>query len=119
MIGILAIAFVWVILVVGALLMSVAQGLVPSSQGRTIGVAASTLVLFALFQPIRQRVQRIVDRRFDRARYDAERTVAAFGARLRDEVDLANLNAVVRQVVAATVAPVTVGIWTRQPDARS
>ena len=117
--GILAIVFVGVILVVSALLTSVAQGLVPSSQGRTIAVAASTLVVFALFQPIRQRVQRIVDRRFDRARYDAERTVVAFGARLRDEVDLANLNVEVRQVLTATVAPVTVGIWIRQRDARS
>jgi hypothetical protein len=82
-------------------------------------VAASTLVAAALFQPLRRRVQSLVDRRFNRSRYNAERTVAAFGARLRDEVDLANLDAEVRQVVAATVAPVIVGLWIRQPDAGS
>ena len=82
-------------------------------------VAASTLVVAALFQPLRRRVQSIVDRRFNRSRYDAERTVAAFGARLRDEVDLANICSEVRLVVAATVEPVTVEVWIRQPDARS
>ena len=96
------------------------QGLLdPLTGGNTVAVAASTLIVAALFQPLRRRVQRAIDRRFNRSRYDAERTVAAFGARLRDEVDLANLNAEVRQVVAATVTPVTVGVWIRQPDAGS
>ena len=87
--------------------------------GSSVAVAASTLVVAAIFQPLRRRVQSVVDRRFNRSRYDAERTAAAFGARLRDEVDLANLDAEVRQVVVATVAPVTVGLWIRQADARS
>ena len=110
--GILALVFVGTILVSQTVLSSFFRG-------NSVAVAASTLVVAALFQPLRRRVQRVVDRRFNRSRYDAERTVAAFGARLRDEVDLANLNAEVRQVVAATVAPVTVGVWIRQPDARS
>jgi hypothetical protein len=104
--GILAVVFVGTILVSQTVLASFFSG-------SSVAVAASTLVVAALFQPLRRRVQGVVDRRFNRARYDAERTVAAFGARLRDEVDLANLNAEVRQVVAATVAPVSVGLWIR------
>jgi hypothetical protein len=87
--------------------------------GNSVAVAASTLVVAALFQPLRRRVQAVVDRRFNRSRYDAERTAAAFSGRLREEVDLANICAEVRLVVAATVEPVTVEVWIRQPDARS
>jgi hypothetical protein len=108
--GVLALVFVGTILVTQTLLASFFSG-------SSVAVAASTLVVAALFQPLRRRVQRVVDRRFNRSRYDAERTVAAFAGRLRDEVDLANLNAEVRQVVTATVAPVIVGLWIRQPDA--
>ena len=87
--------------------------------GNSVAVAASTLVVAALFQPLRRRVQAVVDRRFNRSRYHAERTVTAFGARPRDEIDLAALDSEVRQVIAATVAPVTVGVWIRRPNARA
>ena len=93
--------------------------LAPLTGGNTVAVAASTLVVAALFQPLRQRVQAVVDRRFNRARYDAERTVAAFTSQLRDEVDLGNLSGDVLLVVAQTVAPATVGLWLREPAPRA
>ena len=83
----------------------------PLTAGNTVAVAASTLVAAALFQPLRRRIQAIVDRRFDRSRYDGERTVAAFAARLRDDVDIESLEAELGTVVGRTVAPVTLGIW--------
>ena len=90
--------------------------LAPLTGGNTLAVAASTLVAAALFQPLRRRVQTVVDRRFNRARYDAERTAAAFAAQLRDEVDLRNLSGDVLQVVAQTVAPATLALWLRRSE---
>jgi hypothetical protein len=91
--------------------------LAPLTAGNTVAVAASTLVVAALFQPLRRRVQAVVDRWFNRARYDAERTVAAFAAQLRDEVDLESLRADVVSMVTRTVVPATVALWLRQPEA--
>ncbi len=85
------------------------------TQDQTPAVAASTLVAFALFQPLRRRVQRAVDRRFDRARYDGERTAAAFAERLRDQVDLAGLESDIRGTVGAALRPSSAGIWIREP----
>ncbi len=79
------------------------------TQGQTLAVAASTLVAFALFQPLRRRVQRAVDRRFDRARYDGERTAVAFAERLRDQVDLAELEADIAGTISATLRPTSTG----------
>ena len=84
------------------------------TQGQTLAVAASTLVAFALFQPVRRRVQRAVDRRFDRARYDGERTAAAFAERLRDEVDLVTLAAELQGTVGAAVRPTISSLWLRE-----
>ena len=105
--GILALVFVGTILVSQTVLASFFSG-------NSVAVAASTLVVAALFQPLRRRVQSVVDRRFNRSRYDAERTVAAFSVRLRDEVDLADVDAAIRAVVSQTVAPAAVGLWMRQ-----
>lgn len=74
-------------------------------------VAGATLAAAALFRPVRLRVQRAVDRRFDRARYDAVREVEAFGARLRDQVELRGLVAEVEAVTARTVAPAGTWVW--------
>jgi hypothetical protein len=92
--------------------------LAPVTGGNTIAVAASTLVVAALFQPLRRRVQSVVDRRFNRSRYDAERTVAAFAADLRDDVELRDVHEAVRTVVARTVAPASLAIWMREGSGR-
>lgn len=83
------------------------------TQGQTLAVAGSTLVAFALFQPLRRRVQSVVDRRFDRARYDAQRTVEGFVAQLRDEFDLERVGGELGSVVDRTLAPTSVGVWLR------
>jgi hypothetical protein len=76
-----------------------------------VGVAASTLAAAALFNPVRRRVQRLVDRRFNRARYDADSIIAAFKIRLRDAVDLDTINQELRLAVNEAVAPVHASVW--------
>jgi hypothetical protein len=88
------------------------------TQGGTLAVAASTLVAFALFQPVRRRVQTAVDHRFDRARYDGDRTAAAFADRLREQVDLVGLEADIAGVVDDALRPTSVGLWIRRPGRR-
>jgi MFS family permease len=78
-----------------------------------VGVAASTLAAAALFNPLRIRVQRLVDRRFNRARYDADATVAAFSAALRDAVDLDTVRAELLAAVQRAVQPSSASIWIR------
>ena len=83
-----------------------------------IAVAASTLLVAALFNPLRVRVQRRVDRRFHRARYDADRMVAEFSGRLRDEVEITRLRQDILDVVDRSVEPDGVGLWLRPGPAR-
>jgi len=79
-----------------------------------IAVAASTLAAVAVFNPLRVRVQHIVDRRFNRARYDAEATIAGFTARLRGAVDLETVRSELLEVVNRAVEPAHASVWIRQ-----
>ena len=85
--------------------------LIPLSS--SVGVAASTLVAVGLFTPVRRRVQRRVDRRFNRAQYDAEAMVATFSTRLRDAVQLETVRSDLLDVVNAAVEPSQVSLWIR------
>jgi hypothetical protein len=84
-----------------------------------VAVAASTLAAAGLFNPLRVRVQRLVDRRFNRARYDAEAIVAAFTLRLRDAVDLDTVRGELLQAVQGAVQPAHASLWLRPPARRS
>jgi hypothetical protein len=79
----------------------------------TVGVAASTLAAAALFNPLRRRVQRTVDRRFNRARYDAEAIVAGFASRLRDAVDVDAVQQDLANTVQLAVEPAHTTVWIR------
>jgi hypothetical protein len=82
-------------------------------------VAGATLAVAAVFQPARRRVQALVDRRFNRRRYDAARTIAAFSARLREQVDLDTLSAEVLAVVEQTMQPTKAWLWLQAPHEAS
>ena len=104
--GLLAIVFVVLVVVLQAVL-------APLTRENTLAVAGSTLVALALFGPLRRRVQRAVDRRFDRTRYDGQTTTAVFADRVRNEVDLVTLREALVATASEAVRPTGVSLWLR------
>ena len=108
-----ALTTVVLIAVFGAGIVAIQAVLAGFIQGQTLAVAASTLATFALFQPVRRRVQAAVDRRFDRALYDAARVIEGFSGRLRDDLELGTLSDEIMRVATDAVRPASAAIWLR------
>ena len=102
------------LLMVYLLLVTTVSRIAPA--GSSLAVAASTLAVAALFQPLRRRVQTAVDRRFNRARYDADRTVESFTRTLRQEVDLDAVKSTLVAAVHDTLQPTDARLWLREPN---
>jgi hypothetical protein len=107
-----SLAGIYVGLVIG--LSALLRGIISQDSG--VAIVISTLAIYFLFQPLRRRIQRIIDQRFYRSKYDAAKTVAAFSATLRQEVDLDQLREQLLAVVQETMQPAHISLWVRSPD---
>jgi hypothetical protein len=110
--GILAALYVG--LIIG--LESLVRAITGQASQQPVVIVVSTLAIAALFQPLRRRIQHVIDRRFYRSKYDAAKTVAAFSATLRQEVDLDQLREQLLAVVQETMQPAHISLWLRQPE---
>jgi hypothetical protein len=90
----------------------------PLTGSSDLAVAATTLLVAALFRPLRARIQRVVDRRFNRAHFDAVRILEQFSSRLRNEVDLDTISLEVQSVIVQTMQPAHVSLWLRAAEER-
>jgi hypothetical protein len=105
-------------ILIGAYLLAVLalQSLLPLNDDSPVIVAASTLAVVAAFGPLRTRIRMLVDKRFNRSRYDAEKTIAEFGVRLRTEVEIGSLSDDLVGVIGRTMQPAHVSLWLRPGD---
>jgi hypothetical protein len=104
-----SLALIYVGLVIG--LQALLRGLI--SQDSSVAIVLSTLAIYVLFQPLRQGIQRLIDRRFYRSKYDAAKIVAAFSSTLRQEVGLDQLREHLLTVVQETMQPASLSLWIR------
>jgi hypothetical protein len=111
--GLLTVLLALIYLVGVVLLQNLVNGLTGKAGQSPLIIVGSTLAIAALFQPLRRRIQAIIDRRFYRNKYDAARTVEAFSATLRHEVDLSQLSEHLITAVQETMQPTQVSLWLR------